>query len=137
MFADPLADGRTVWAKRWNDLVLLHASDLGGFGMVSEAQLSVCKRCATLETMLEKWEGEMSIGQPVDADAYGRVAGRLARLFELIGIKRIARPVDPMGALAKSLEAYAQKPIDDDDDGNEDEELPIEAGFDKSEPGEA
>ena len=136
MFTDPLADGRTVWARRWRDLVLLHASDLGGMELLSAAQVSVCKRAATLETMLEKWEGEMSTGRPVDADAYGRATARLCRLFTLVGIRRVARATDPLGEYAAAVERYAATPIDDD--GSDDEPAAIEQGFDKSsEPGEA
>jgi hypothetical protein len=65
MFLDPLADGRTAWARRWIDLVLLHAADLGGYETLSEAQISICKRAAALECQLEKWEGHMSAGMPV------------------------------------------------------------------------
>jgi hypothetical protein len=46
----------------------------------------------------------------------------------------LARPIDLTGDLAKALEAYPPTTIDDD--GDEDEPLPIEAGFDR-EPGEA
>ncbi len=63
--------------------------------------------------------------------AYGR-----DRLLELIGIRRLARPIDPLSDLATGLEAYAQKPIDDDEP-NDDEPLPIEEGLNRSEPGEA
>jgi hypothetical protein len=58
-----LGDGRTAWAKRWNDLVLTHANDLGGFDMLSEAQLSICRRAAAIECELESMEGKMSTGQ--------------------------------------------------------------------------
>jgi len=43
-------------------------------------------------------------------------------LLELIGIQRLARPIDPLSDLATGLEAYAQKPIDDDEP-NDDEPL--------------
>jgi hypothetical protein len=76
----------------------------------------------------------MSIGEPIDVGAYARLTGCLCRLLELVGIKRLARPIDLTGDLAKALEAYPPTTIDDD--GDEDEPLPIEAGFDR-EPGEA
>jgi hypothetical protein len=43
----------------------------------------------------------------------------------------------PTSDLAKALEAYPAKAISDEDDRDEDEPMPIEAGFDKSDPGEA
>jgi len=44
-----LGDARSAWARRWNDLVLTHASDLGGYETLSEAQLSICRRVSALE----------------------------------------------------------------------------------------
>lgn len=132
MFVDPLADGRTVWARRWNDLVLTHANDLGGFDMLSEAQLSICRRASAIECELEAMEGRMAQGQPLDVGAYARLTGCLARLLELVGIRRLARPIDPTSELAKALQAYPVPPVDEDAD----EPLPIEAGL-EHEPGEA
>jgi len=133
VFVEQLADGRTQWARRWNDIVLLHADDLGGYETLSEAQLSICKRVATLECELEAMEGRKSAGLPVDIEVYGRLSGRLCRLLEMVGVKRAARAVDPTGELARAYEAAV--PIDDD--GDEDEPAPIEKGFDKNDPGEA
>jgi hypothetical protein len=42
---------------------------------------------------------------------------------------RLTKPIDPTGELARALERYAATPIDDE------EELPIEKGFDR-EPGD-
>jgi hypothetical protein len=127
-------DGRSPWSIRWKDLIYSHATDLGGVEVLSEAQISVIRRASAIECELERLEADMSVDGDVDLDQYGRLAGRLCRLFELVGIKRLARPIDPTSDLAKALEAYPLTAIDDDDD---DEPVPIEAGFDKSEPGEA
>jgi len=135
MFVDPLADGRSPWARRWNDLVLMHAADLGGYDMLSEAQISICKRAATLECELESMEGRKSAGMPVDIEVYGRIAGRLCRLLELVGVKRLTKPLDPLSDLAKDFAART-KAIDDDEPNDEDEPVPIEKGFAKSDPGE-
>src|SRR5215510_7534527 len=86
-----LGDGRTAWARRWGDLILAHANDLGGAELLSEAQISICRRASTMECELEAMEGRMSAGLPVDTDAYGRLASRLCRLFEIIGVRRLAR----------------------------------------------
>jgi hypothetical protein len=64
------------------------------------------------------------------------LTSRLCRMLELVGIRRLTKPLDPLSDLAKALEAYPAKPIDDDEP-SEDEPLPIEEGFDHSEPGEA
>src|SRR5262245_2100881 len=80
-------------------------------------------------------ESAMSEGQQIDLDQYGRLTGRLCRLLEMFGIRRLARPIDPLSDLAKAFEDTA-KAIDDEDEDS-DEPLPPEKGSDKSEPGEA
>src|SRR5262245_25079912 len=102
---------------------------------ISEAQLSICRRAAALECELEATEARLSEGQQVDLDQYARLTSRLCRLFELIGTRRLTRPVDPLSELAKAVEGYAAAPIDDDD-GDENEPLSIEEAMDR-EPGEA
>src|SRR5215469_13312729 len=84
-------DGRSAWSRRWRDLCLSHAKDLGGTELLSEAQISIVKRVAALECECERLEAQMSEGKAIDTNAYGRLCGRLARMVELIGIKRVAR----------------------------------------------
>jgi len=83
---------------------------LGGPELLSEAQISIIRRCSAMECELEAMEGCISFGQTVDLDQYGRLCGRLARLFELIGIKRLARPVDPTSDLAKASKLMRKRP---------------------------
>src|SRR5262245_19089361 len=117
MFAEG-GDGRSAWGRRWRDLCLSHAKDLGGPELLSEAQVSVIKRVSALECECERLEAQMSEGKAIEADVYGRLCGRLARMVELIGIRRLARPIDPLTDLAKGLGAYPTAPIDDDGDGS-------------------
>jgi len=84
---------------------------------------------------LESMEARMSAGQPVDPDQYGRLAGRLCRLFEMIGVRRLAPPVDPLVDLAASYESQVR--AIDDDDGDEDEPAPPPLAADLDEPGKA
>jgi hypothetical protein len=127
-------DGRSAWARRWKDLIFAHAADLGPPETLSEAQISICRRVAATEIALEQLEARMSEGQQIDLDQYGRLSGRLCRMFELIGIQSLARPLDPQSALVQAFKGMAATPIDDD--GDEDEPAPIEEGLDR-EPGEA
>src|SRR5262245_38573431 len=96
-------DGRSPWARRWSDLIYAHACDLGGPEGLSEAQVSICRRASAMECTLEQMEARMSAGEAVDPDQYGRLAGRLCRLFELIGVRRLARPIDPLSDLAEAF----------------------------------
>jgi hypothetical protein len=115
LFVDPLADGRSAWARRWNDLVLRHAADLGGYETLSEAQISICKRAAAIECQLESLEAKMSASEAIDLAVYARLTGVLCRLFELVGIKGQAR-LDPQAELARALAGYPATVVDDDDD---------------------
>jgi hypothetical protein len=90
---------------------------------LSEAQLSICRRASAIECELESMEGRTAASQAIDIGVYARLTGVLARLLELVGIRRLTKPIDPTGALAKALEAYPATAIDDSD---EDEPMPIE-----------
>ena len=58
MFVD--GDGNSAWTRRFKDLVANHASDLGGGELLSEAQVSLIRRAATMEIKLEEMEGCLS-----------------------------------------------------------------------------
>src|SRR5262249_54665465 len=75
-----LGDGRTVWSRRWADLIVAHVNDLGGPERISEAQLSICRRASAMECELESMEARMSAGMPVEIDQYGRLAGDHVRI---------------------------------------------------------
>ena len=57
-----IGDGNSPWARQ-RDLIALHLADLGGEERLSENQLSLCRRAATLETELEMLEGQLSLGE--------------------------------------------------------------------------
>jgi hypothetical protein len=46
-------DGRTVWGRRWRDLILAHMNDLGCAELLSEAQVSICRRVSAIECELD------------------------------------------------------------------------------------
>ena len=87
-------DGRGAWSRRQRDIAELHIGDLGGQDILSEAQLSLARRTATLEVTLEQLEAAMSEGKDVDLDQYGRLYGHLRRGLETLGLQRVARDVD-------------------------------------------
>jgi hypothetical protein len=93
LFVD--GDGRSPWARRWRDLVELHAADIGPAQILSEAQLSLIRRVATIEIELERMEGQLSQGGDADLDTYTRASGHLRRLLETLGIERAKRDVTP------------------------------------------
>lgn len=88
-------DAKSAWSRRFHDLVVGHVADLGGADLLSEAQFSLIRRAAAIETELERLDAQLSRNEPVDMDSYARVAGHLRRLFETIGLKRVPRNVGP------------------------------------------
>ena len=95
-----IGDGNSPWARRQRDLIALHIADLGGEERLSENQVSLCRRAATLETELEMLEGQLSLGKVADLDLYNRLSGNLRRILESLGLERKPRDVTP------SLSAY-------------------------------
>jgi hypothetical protein len=89
------------------DLIALHLADLGGEERLSENQLSLCRRAATLETELEMLEGQLSLGKVADLDLYNRLSGNLRRILESLGLERVARPVNDGSAV---LSDYFSRP---------------------------
>jgi hypothetical protein len=86
-------DPNSAWSRRYHDLVVGHATDLGGYDTLSNAQMSLIRRAAAIEAELERLDSLMSRGEEVDMDSYARVAGHLRRLFETLGLKRQPRLV--------------------------------------------
>jgi hypothetical protein len=108
-------DGRSVWARRQRDIAQMHVADLGGQDILSEAQLSLCRRTATLEVTLEQLEAAMSEGKDVDLDQYGRLYGHLRRGLETLGLQRVSRDVTPT-LEAVVAEIHAKKARNDQTD---------------------
>jgi hypothetical protein len=100
-------DGRGPWARRWRDLQSLYADDLGGMSALSEFQLGLVGTAATLRCELEKLEGRLSVGEAVDLDQFGRLAGHYRRIVETLGIERRAKDVTPqsLADIAREIEA--------------------------------
>jgi hypothetical protein len=94
----PTIDGRSVWARRFRDLIQLHVSDLGGEDAVSTAELSLIRRGACLTVELERLEiafaanGGATVQQ---LDSYQRAANTLRRLLQTIGMKRVPKDITP------------------------------------------
>jgi hypothetical protein len=101
LFVD--GDGQSPWARRWRDLVELHAADIGPAQSLSEAQLSLIRRVSTLEIEMERMEGQLSQGGDADLDIYMRASGHLRRLLETLGIERAKRDVASVPSLSEYL----------------------------------
>jgi len=106
-------DQRTLWARRFRDLLALHLNDLGGEDAASEAEKAIVRRACTLIVELERMEegfalaGEASLNQ---LEAYQRTGNSLRRLLESVGLQRRPRNVTPP-TLDEYLRNRAQREV--------------------------
>src|SRR5262245_19368431 len=88
-------DGNSPWFRRYRDLVAGHCSDLGGaHAAISEAQMSLIKRVSAIECELERMEGKLSQGEPVDLILHQRLTNTLRRALMALGLERRAKPIE-------------------------------------------
>jgi hypothetical protein len=96
----PNIDGRSLWLRRYRDLLALHLSDLGGSEAVSSAELAILRRAACLMVELERIEvllasDDPRISREHTLDVYQRGSNTLRRLLESVGLQRRQRDVTP------------------------------------------
>jgi len=99
-------DARSPLARRFRDLVYLHAQDAGGAANLSQAQHQLIRRIATLEVQLEVAEGRTVSGETTAADlsAYATASNSLRRLLLSLGIK----PVDKQQRLRVVVPSFTR-----------------------------
>ncbi len=78
-------------ARRYRDILSLMVDDLGGAGVLSEAQRQLCRRAVTMALQCEAWDAAAAAGERVDWDLYSRLSGHLRRIFEATGLERKPR----------------------------------------------
>jgi hypothetical protein len=85
----PEMDGRSAWARRLRDVIARYSADLGGEGVLTESQMSIIRRVATLTIELERLEAGFCVAgsaTPAALDQYQRIASSLRRLLEAVGL---------------------------------------------------
>jgi len=90
----PGTDQRRAWARRCNDVIAQHLSDLGGEDNCSAAKRSIIRRVSVMTVELERWEANIAVVGKASADnfkVYQRTADTLRRLLLTIGLERRAR----------------------------------------------
>jgi hypothetical protein len=79
----PLADGRSVTARRFRDLYEGIRADLGGQDVLSEGQKQLARRAAMLSAECERLEALSARGEAkFDLDQYGQMTDRLGRCLQ-------------------------------------------------------
>lgn len=108
LFADATIDRRGIWARRFRDLVLAYADDLGGLDRLSAVQLGLVRRAASLSVAGEKLEAKLATGEVVDWDALSRLSSNFHRISETLGIGKRKAPEEL--SLADILRAHQEAP---------------------------
>lgn len=88
-------DGRTAEARRFRDIMAEIVSDLGGADLLSEGQRQLARRASMMSVEAERMEAEAIAGGSFDADAFGSLSDRIGRVFNRLGLKRVARDAVP------------------------------------------
>jgi hypothetical protein len=81
-------DGRSAEARRYRDLCLSFADDLGGADGLTESQRALVRQAAALTVQSEKLQGAMLRGEDVSDEQMTRVANSLSRTLSRLGRKR-------------------------------------------------
>jgi hypothetical protein len=94
-----MADGRSMWAKRFIETCSEMCADLGGFETLSASELAMVKRCSTLIVELESQETRLARGEgKIDLVAFAQISNGLRRMLETLhsqALKRVARDCTP------------------------------------------
>jgi hypothetical protein len=92
-------DGRSAEARRYRDLAMSFADDLGGADSLTEAQRALVRQAAALSVKSEKLQGDMISGKDVSDEQLTRVCNSLSRTLNRLGIKkRAVRKLSPLAA---------------------------------------
>jgi hypothetical protein len=81
-------DGRSAEARRYRDLCLSYADDLGGASALTEAQKTLVRQAAALSVQSEAMAAAMIRGEPVSDEQMTRVANSLSRTLHRLGRKK-------------------------------------------------
>lgn len=88
-------DERSLVARRYREVLGSIVSDLGGNDAMSEAELILARRAASLVVVAEQYESRMADGGKLDLDSYMPVVNTLMRLLSTLGLKRRPKHVGP------------------------------------------
>jgi hypothetical protein len=88
-------DRRTGAAKRAHDLMKAIHVDLGGEDRLATGERQLIQRAALLAVLAEDLEARWLLGQSIDTGTLCAIGNAQRRLFETVGLRRIARDIAP------------------------------------------
>lgn len=99
----PHLDGNSSVGRRFADIALALAGELGGVAMLSEASKVQIRQAAALTIKIEAMQAGLIRGDDVDLEAYTRMSNALTRTLRALGVKRqVAQPTGVAAYLAKA-----------------------------------
>ena len=98
---DPLAlrgvDGRSIVARRYRDVAIALADDLGGQDKLSEPVKILVRQCAALTVQTEALQAKIVAGEDIDLEQLTRLSNVLGRTLQRLGLKKPApKPTSPL-----------------------------------------
>jgi hypothetical protein len=88
-------DGRTMSARRYRDLCIALADDLGGQDKLSEPTRILVRQAAAISVQLESLQSKIVSGVDVDLEQLTRLSNVLGRTLQRLGLKKPAAPRGP------------------------------------------
>jgi hypothetical protein len=100
---DPLllrgVDGRSMVARRYRDVAIALADDLGGQDKLSEPSKILVRQAAAMTVQVESLQSKIVSGEDVNLEQLTRLSNVLGRTLQRLGLKRPrARPTGVLAA---------------------------------------
>jgi hypothetical protein len=100
---DPLmlrgVDGRSMVARRYRDVAIALADDLGGQDKLSEPSKILVRQAAALTVQVEALQTKIVSGEDVNLEQLTRLSNVLGRILQRLGLRKPrARPASPLAA---------------------------------------
>jgi hypothetical protein len=93
---DPLKlrgiDGRSVDARRYRDVAIALADDLGGQDKLSESSKILVRQAAALTVQVEGLQSKIVAGADVDIEQLTRLSNSLSRMLHRLGLRKRVSP---------------------------------------------
>ena len=96
---DPLrlrgVDGRSVVARRYRDVAIALADDLGGQDKLSEPSKILVRQAAALTVQVEGLQSKIVAGEDINLEQLTRLSNVLGRTLQRLGLKKPAAAKGP------------------------------------------
>jgi hypothetical protein len=96
-------DGRSMVARRYRDVAIALADDLGGQDKLSESAKILVRQAAAMTVQVESLQSKIVAGDEVDLEQLTRLSNVLGRTLQRLGLEKPSPAREP--SLAERLRA--------------------------------